>query len=180
MWIDDRSSLLHHGALRGRRSLYRQCDSAHPPPTPGKTCNKRFGYTRVWSYDRRLFSYPTTPTKLNPITAMKQLFKTMIKDKPSLVLRSPCNDKQIVLATASLPSGETEFNKFFKVSTTHNKKHNKTHVFIGCNVLSNRTLSQIKFCSTDSHLLDWLKKEHVFVELDSLGIEHPITVGYFF
>ncbi len=128
---------------------------------------------------RAFFPTPTAPTKLNPITAMKQLFKTMIKDEPSLVIRSPRNDKQIVLDTASLPSGENEFKKFFKVSTTHNEKHNKTHVCIRCNVLSNRTLSQIKFRSTDSHLLDWLKKERVFVESDSLGIERPITVGYF-
>jgi len=103
----------------------------------------------------------------------------MIKDEPSLVLRTPRNDKQIVLASASIPSGETEFKQFFKVSTTRNEKQSKTHVCIGCNVLSNRTLSQIKFRSNESHLLGWLKKADVFVESDSLGIERPITVGYF-
>jgi len=117
--------------------------------------------------------------KMNPITEMKQLFKAMIKDEPSLVLCTPCNDKQIVLASASLPSGETEFKKFFKVSTTRNEKQNQTHVCIGCNVLSNRTLSHIKFRSEESHLLGWLKKASVFVESDSLGIERPTTVGYF-
>jgi len=128
---------------------------------------------------RAFFPTPTAPTKLNPITAMKQLFKVMIKDETSLVLRTPRNDKQLVLASDSLPSGETEFKKFFKVSTTRNEKQNKTHVCIGCNVLSNRTLSHIKFRSNDSHLLGWLKKANVFVESDSLGIERPITVGYF-
>ncbi len=128
---------------------------------------------------RAFFPTPTAPTKLNPITAMKQLFKVMIKDEPSLVLRTPRNDKQIVLASASLPSGETEFKKFFKVSTTRNEKQSTTHVCIGCNVLSNHTLSHIKFRSTDNHLLGWLKKEKVFVESDSLGIERPVTVGYF-
>jgi len=103
----------------------------------------------------------------------------MIKDEPSLVLRTPRNDKQIVLASASIPSGETEFKQFVKVSMTRNEKQSKTHVCIGCNVLSNRTLSQIKFRSNESHLLGWLKKADVFVESDSLGIERPITVGYF-
>jgi len=62
---------------------------------------------------------------------------------------------------------------------TRNEKQNKTHVCISCNVLSNHTLSHIKFRSNDSHLLGWLKKEHVFVKSDSLGIECPLTVGYF-
>jgi len=53
------------------------------------------------------------------------------------------------------------------------------HVCIGCHVLSNRTLGNIKFQSTDSHLLAWLKKEHIFAEADSLGINRPITIGYF-
>jgi len=53
------------------------------------------------------------PTKLNPIMAMKQLFKVMIKDEPSLVLLTPYNNKQIVLTSAPLPSGKTEFKNFF-------------------------------------------------------------------
>jgi len=40
-------------------------------------------------------------------------------------------------------------------------------------------LSQIKFKSPDSHLLTWLKKERIFVDSDSLGIERPTTIGHF-
>jgi len=40
---------------------------------------------------------------------------------------------------------------------------------IGCHVLSNRTLGSIKFKSNNSNLLQWLKKERVFVESDSFG-----------
>jgi len=46
-------------------------------------------------------------------------------------------------------------------------------------VLSNRTLGNIKFKSSDGHLLAWLKKERVFVESDGLGIDRPITIGHF-
>jgi len=46
-------------------------------------------------------------------------------------------------------------------------------------VLSDRSLSQIKFKSSDNHLLTWLKKERIFVDSDSLGIARPTTIGYF-
>jgi len=128
---------------------------------------------------RAFFPAPTAATKFNPITAMKQLLKTMLKDKSSLVIRTSKNDKQIILASASIPTGKTEFKKFFKVSTVRNEQQKKSHMCIGCHVLSNRNLGNIKFRSTDSHLLAWLKKERVFVEADSLGIDRPVTVGHF-
>jgi len=103
----------------------------------------------------------------------------MIKDEPSLVLRTPSNDNQIVLATTSVPKGETEFKKYFKVSTTRIERQNQMQVCIGCHVLSNRSLGNIKFRSTDGHLLAWLKKERIFLESDMLGIERPVTIGYF-
>jgi len=53
------------------------------------------------------------------------------------------------------------------------------HVCIGCHVLSNCTLGNIKFHSPEQQLLTWLKKAKVFVESDSLGTERPVTVGYF-
>ncbi len=103
----------------------------------------------------------------------------MLKDESSLVLRTASNDKQIILKSESIPNDEKEFKKFFKVSTLRIEKRNQSHVCIGCHVLSNRSLGNIKFQSTDNHLLAWLKKERVFVEADSLGIDRPITIGYF-
>jgi len=103
----------------------------------------------------------------------------MLKDKSSLILRTACNDQQIILELASIPTGEKEFKKFFKVLTLQIEKQNQMHVCIGCHVLSNQSLGKIKFQSTDGHLLAWLKKERVFVEANSLGIDHPITIGYF-
>ncbi len=104
----------------------------------------------------------------------------MIKDEPSLVLRTANNDKQIELTSVvAIPTGENEFKKFFRVSTTRNDKQNQTHVCIGCHVLSNRTLGNIKFRSNDGNLLAWLKKEKIFIESDSLGLDRPVTIGYF-
>jgi len=103
----------------------------------------------------------------------------MIKDEPSLVLRTATNDKQIDLAMATIPTGENEFKKFFRVSTTRNEKQSQTHVCIGCHVLSNCTLGNIKFRSNNGNLLAWLKKAKIFIESDSLGLDRPVTIGYF-
>jgi len=110
---------------------------------------------------------------------MHQLLQTMIKDESSLILRTPSNDQQLVLDSASLPTGETAFKKYFKVSTACSKWQRSSHVCIGFHVMSNRTLGNIKFKSKESHLLTWLKKERVFVESDGLGIDRPVTIGYF-
>ncbi len=126
-----------------------------------------------------LFLTPTAPTKFNPIGAMNQLPWTLLKDKPSLVLQRPSTDEQLVLALAHLPTGKTRFKKFFKVSTMQIDKQNQMRVCIGCHVLSIWSLGNIKFKTNDNHLLMWLKKTHVFLESDSLGIEHPMTIGYF-
>jgi len=80
---------------------------------------------------------------------------------------------------ASLPMGKTAFKKFFKVSMLCVKKQNQTNVCIGCHILSNRTWSNIKFKSAENHLLNWLKKEKIFIDLDSLGIKCPTTIGHF-
>ncbi len=121
------------------------------------------------------FPVPTAPAKFNPTSAMQQLLRI----KPSLVLRTPCNDAQIVLATMPLPTGEKAFKKFCTISNPRAERQNPTHVCIGCHVLSNRSLGNIKFHSAENHLLAWLKKAKVFIESDSLGVERPVTFGYF-
>jgi len=103
----------------------------------------------------------------------------MLKDEPSLVLQNIDNDKQIILKSEAIPTNKKEFKQFFKVSTLHHDKKNQTHVCIGCYVLSNRSIRNIKFKSPTNHLLTWLKKERVFLEADSLGIDCPVTVGHF-
>jgi len=107
---------------------------------------------------------------------MTTLFWTILKDELSLVLCTLSNDKQIVLATDSLPTGEKEFKKYFNMSAARSERQK---LCIGCNVLSNQSLSNIKFKSNDGHLLAWLKQQRVFIESDGLGTDCPVTIGYF-
>jgi len=105
----------------------------------------------------------------NPTSAMQQLLRTMLKDKPSLVLRTPYNYQQIILAMTPLLSGEKTFKQFCNISTPHAECNNQMHVCIGCHVLSNHSLRNIKFHSPENHLLAWLKKASAYIECNSLG-----------
>jgi len=171
------STMAHPAAADPPRVNQQPSTSSSTPPAPPATKNL---LTRDFDLTlRAFFPTPIAPTKFHPIGAMTQLLRTMLKDESSLVLRMPNNDHQLVLASDRMPTGETEFKTFFKVSTTRNDNKNQTHVCIGCHVLSNRSLGNIKFRSTENHLLAWLKKANVFIESDSLGIDRPITIGYF-
>jgi len=128
---------------------------------------------------RAYFPPPAACTKFNPIPAMNRLFRAMLKDEPSLVLRTPTNDKQIIIASDSLPTGEKEFKQYCKVSTARSERSQSSHVCIGCHVMSDRSLGNIKFHSNAKNLLTWLKQERVFLESDGLGTERPVTIGYF-
>jgi len=128
---------------------------------------------------RAFFPLPMAPMKFNPISAMQQLLRTLIKDEQLLVLRMPSNDQQLVLNTQSIPTGKKAFKQFFTVSTPRAERQKQQHMCIGCHVLSNQTLSNIKFHSKTNNLLAWLKKNKVFLESDRLGIGHLITIGYF-
>ncbi len=151
-----------------------------PPADPPAPQASKNSVTRDFDLTiRAFFPPPTASNKFNPIHAMTTLFRTMLKDEPSLVLCTPSNDHQIVLATASLPTGEKEFKKYFKVSTARSERKQSSHVCIGCHVMSNRSLGNIKHKSADGHLLKWLKTARVFLESDGLGIERPVTIGYF-
>jgi len=154
---------------------------AHTPPSspPAQQITKSLVTRDLDLTIRAFFPNPTAPTKFNPIHAMRQLFITMLKDEPSLVLQTPTNDKQIVLALASIPASESEFKKYFKVTTPRSENQNRQHVCIGCHVLTNRTIGNIKFHSTEGNLLAWLKKQQVFIESDNLGTDRPVTIGYF-
>jgi len=109
---------------------------------------------------------------------MNQLLRTMLKDESSLVIHTPKNDSQVILATSPLPTGKTEFTKFFTVSTARIVTKNQSNICVGGHLLSNRSLGQIKFQSNDNHFLTWLKKTWIFIESDSLGVDRPIMISY--
>jgi len=150
--------------------------TSHSPPNDSVTKSSE---TREYEITiRAFFPTPSEPTKFNPIPAMTQLLRTMLKDEPSLILQTSSNDKQITLATTPLPTSKSDFQQFFHVSTTRTFNKNQSNVCIGCNILSNRTLGNIKFQSEHNHLLTWLKQARVFLESDSLGTERPTTIGH--
>ncbi len=109
---------------------------------------------------------------------MNQLLRTMLKDELSLVLCSSDNDQQLKLATMPLPTSKSDFQKFFTVLTTRIITKTQSNVCVGCKLLSDRTLSSIKFKSLNNNLLAWLKQACVFIESDSLGTDRPATIGF--
>jgi len=74
------------------------------------------------------FPMPMVPTRFNPISMMNALLRTMLQDEPSLMLHTPSNDKQLILASAVLLTGESEFKKYFKVSTPEQKQEPVAHL----------------------------------------------------
>ncbi len=54
----------------------------------------------------------------------------------------------------------------------------QTHIIIGYTLMSKRTLRDIKFDPKQKSFLNWLAKEKVFVESDSLGITKMVAIGY--
>jgi len=156
-----------------------QASRAAPSNTPARSTTKNFETREHDLTIRAFFPLPPAPTKFHPISAMTQLLRIMLKEEPSLVLRTATNDQQRVLASDSLPTGEKAFKQFFTVSTPRAERQKVQHVCIGCHLLSARTLGNIKFHSPESQLLTWLKKEKVFLESDNLGTDRPVTVGYF-
>jgi len=124
------------------------------------------------------FPTPSKPTKFNPISMMTQLLHTMFQDELSLVLCTPDNDQQIILTTTQILTSKIEFQKFFTVLTTRIITKNQLNICVGCHLLSNQSLSSIKFKSTNNHLLAWLKQAQVFTKSDSLGTACPATISY--
>ncbi len=80
-------------------------------PSPCTTGNKKFCYERLGSYTTCIFSTPMVPMKLNPVIAMKQLYQAMLKDKLSLGIQNASNNKQINLASVSIPTGKKQIQE---------------------------------------------------------------------
>jgi len=137
---------------------------------------------RTHNYTVRVyFPMPRANTKFNPAASMRLFFKEMIKYDSTITVFNPTDDQQIQLAYDAIPASEAEFKKFFTVSNDTRPTSTKPHIIIGCYMMSERTVREIKFESTTTtKFLDWLAKEQIFIESDSLGISKTATVGYLF
>jgi len=127
---------------------------------------------------RAYFPQPGANTKFNPVTNMRALMIELIKCEPSIAVADPINKNTIVLSSDPFPTNESEFKKFFAISTDTRATANKQHIIIGCQLLSERTMKEIKFDKSKPQFLEWLDKNKIFIESDSLGVNKTTTVGY--
>jgi len=143
---------------------------------------ERIPVQRTHKYTIRVyFPMPRANTKFNPASSMRLFYKEMLKYDSSITVFNPIDDQQLQLAQDAIPASEAEFKKFFTVTNDTRPTGMKPHIIIGCYMMSERTVHEIKFESTSStKFLDWLSKEKIFVESDSLGIAKTATVGYLF
>ncbi len=145
------------------------------------TTEQKIAVKRTHVYTIRItFPAPRTKSAFNPITSTRILFKEMIKYDSTLTIVIPNDSKQISLSTDAIPATEAEFKKFFTVDA-ETTKGNKSQVIVGCHITSDRTLKEIKFDSTrTTTFMDWLKKEKIFIDADSLGVRKAVPIGYLF
>jgi len=127
---------------------------------------------------RTYFHLPTASNKFNPITKMRALLVEMLKSKPSIVVLNLTNTTQLVLSKEQIPMNEDAFKKLFAISNDMRTTMTKQHIIIGCKLLSEQTMNEIKFDKAKPQLMEWLDKENVFIEADSLGIHRTTTIGY--
>jgi len=180
MWIDARSPLSTMAPSKATAPSHANQQARTAPPTVmAQQVSKSLVTQEFDLMIQAFFLTPMAPTKFNPIHTMSMILQTMLKDKLSLVLCTPSNDKQLVLASALILTGESEFKKVLQSVNPRSKNKNLLHICIGWHVLSDQSLGQIKFQSTNSNLLTWLKKGRIFLESDGLGMDHLVTIGYF-
>jgi len=134
-------------------------------------------HTHVFTI-RVYFPPPRANTKFNPISSMRSFFSKVLKYEPTLIIANQTKTEQIDLAKSPLPTNEDDFKKYFVVTTDNRAGLHKHHLIIGCNILSKRTFRDIKVDKTKPQLLEWMKKEKIFVESDNLGFSKTTTIGY--
>jgi len=109
---------------------------------------------------------------------MRSFFSEVLKYEPTLVVANQTKTEQIDLAKTPLPTNQDDFKRYFVVTTDARNGLHKHHLIIGCNILSKRTFRDIKFDKTKPQLLEWMKKEKIFVESNNLGFSKTMTIGY--
>jgi len=109
---------------------------------------------------------------------MRALLLELIKTEPSIVVLNLTNTTQLVLSHDKIPTNEQDFKKFFAITTDMRAATNKQHIIIGCKLLSERTMNEIKFDKSKPQFLEWLDKEKVFIKADLLGVYKTTTIGY--
>jgi len=144
------------------------------------TMEQKIAVNRLHNYMIRItFPSPCMKAKFNLLTNTCSFFQEMIKHDSSITVTLIIDSKQIVLASDMIPINKEEFKKFFTISTDTHGIDNISHVIVGCHLTSDHTLKEIKFDSTSTtKFIDWLKKEKIYAEADSLGVNKTVTIEY--
>jgi len=125
------------------------------------------------------FLMPRANTKFNPIASMRLFFKEMLNYDSMITVINTTDDQQLQLAHDIIPTSEVEFKKYFTVTNDTRPIGMPPHVIIGCFLMSDQTMCDIKFDTMKTtKFINWLKKERIFIKSDSLGIAKTTTIGY--
>jgi len=117
-------------------------------------------------------------TKFNPIACMRTFFTELIKHDPSITVTALDKKTHLKLATDPLLMNKTNFKRFFQISTNTHATTKKSQVLIGCSLLCDRMIQDIKFDKKQPKFMDWLIEEKIFIEANTLGINKMTTIRY--
>jgi len=128
---------------------------------------------------RAYFPKPRANLKFNPSNSMHSLFTEMLKYDSTITILNDKDDQQLQLNIDAIPMSEAEFTKYYTVTQDTRPAHAKLHIIVRCHLMSDCTIREIKFDTTmQTKFIDWLAKEKIFLESDSLVISKTSTVGY--
>ncbi len=120
-----------------------------------------------------------TNLKFNPSHSMHLFFTEMLKYDSTITIMNNQDEKQLQLNIEAILTNEANFTKYFTVMQDIHPTNTKPHIIIGCHLMSNQTVHEIKFNTTmQNKFVDWLAKEKIFLESDLLGITKTATIGY--
>jgi len=125
------------------------------------------------------FPKPRMNLKFNPSHSMRLFFTEMLKYDSTITVTNDKDDHQLQLNVDAILMNKTDFTKYFTITQDICLMNAKPHIIVGCRLMSDRTIQEIKFDTmTNNKFIDWLAKEKIFLESDTLGISKTTTVGY--
>jgi len=132
---------------------------------------------------RMIFQLPQNHRgTFNPTHKMKQLITELMRYDPTLAIKSLTDDDDALFPQFDkFPTKETDFEQYFVVHPIPKRPIYRNQITVGCCILSTKTISDIKKATTDQNtMMEWLKKQNIFIEVDSLGRKTIRTIGYLF
>jgi len=107
------------------------------------------------------------------------IFLEMLKYNSMIMVIMDKDDNQLQLNIDVILTTKAKFTKYFTIMQDTHPANTTTHIINGCCLTSHWTTCEIKFNTTmQTKFIDWLAKEKIFLESDSLGITKTATVGY--